>query len=235
MIPLFIENYRVNYSSRKEHDMDKSTACAQVYGLFAEFCKEPVESFYQALVNGQVDAELTEYFRHINCPLLPGLGRRSEMTGGFSRYKEQYLRVFNGPSVPFYPPVESMYRVWTVDETARVPWAKEKRHYFSDGALHVQYIFEALGLAIPEEFRYTPDHLALELELVSLLMLHAKEEDKRRFLRDHLAWLNELAADLNSLEEGRFLAKVVNFIDQFIAWDLQTTTQESEVRIQESE
>ena len=201
--------------------MDKSAAYAQVYSLFAEFFKEPVESFYQALVDGQVDVELKEYLGIIACPLLPEIGKWCEPVGEFSRFKEQHQRIFIGPFVPFYPPVESLYRVWTEDATARVTWAKEKGHYFSDGALHIQAIHETLGLIIPEEFRYMPDHLALELELVSLFALHAKEEDKRRFLQDHLAWLKELSVDLDSLVEGRFLAYVVNFIDKFIKWDLQ--------------
>ena len=203
--------------------MDKSAACAQVYSLFAELFKDPVESFYQALADGQVDEELKEYFRIIAYPLLPELGKWCETVGEFSQFKEQYQRIFSGPLVPFYPPVESLYRVWTEDATARVPWAKEKGHYFSDGALHIQAIHETLGLVIPEEFRYMPDPLALELELVSLFALHAKEEDKRRFLQDHLSWLKELSADLEGLDEGRFLAYVVNFIDVFITWDLQTS------------
>lgn len=202
-------------------EQSKSNACAQIYSLFAEFFKEPLETFYQALVDGQVDVELKEYLEIIACPLLPELGKRCETVGGFIQYKKQNQTIFSGPLAPFYPPVESLYRVWTDDATLPVSWAKEKGHYFSDGALHIQAIHETLGLIIPEEFRYMPDHLALELELVSLFALHVKEEDKRRFLQDHLSWLKELSKDLDSLDEGRFLAYVVNFIDKFITWDLQ--------------
>lgn len=49
-----------------------------------------------------------------------------------------------------------------------------------------------------------PDHVALELEYMSLLSLRDDEDAIRDFLARHMDWLNELAREIEVASEGPF-------------------------------
>jgi TorA maturation chaperone TorD len=86
-------------------------------------------------------------------------------------------------------PIESLYRRWTQQKSASLPFAHQTGLYNGDAAKHMASLLKEFELDITEDSVSTPDHLAIELHFLILLIRHGKASDIRQFIDDHLSWL----------------------------------------------
>lgn len=93
------------------------------------------------------------------------------------------------PGVPYAViPVESLYKPWSAQEGNA--FGATRGLYMGDAARHMADVYRQLSLDVPEAFASMPDHLALELELLSLMLEAGNEAAARQFARDHFDWLD---------------------------------------------
>ena len=120
--------------------------------------------------------------------------------------------------------MESTYKAWTRDETCTLSIAGEKGLLMGDSALHLLEICRTLDLEVPEEFCGTPDHLVLELELLSWLYRTGTEfpgilwQLMGLFVADHLDWIPDLRRRLEEAGAHFFyrgtVAKLALFLEE---------------------
>lgn len=84
-------------------------------------------------------------------------------------------------------PVESLYRPWSAARGNN--YGAQRGLYLGDAAHHVQAIYDELGLAVPEAFSASPDHLSLLLELVSIFIENGNDDAAGTVAADHFGWL----------------------------------------------
>ncbi len=136
----------------------------------------------------------------------------------------RYFDSFFYPNANRVVPVESIYRQWTFDDTAEVPFAKEKGYLMSDAALHMKALYGQMGLTIPVEYNSTPDHLCLEFEFAALLLEQGKNDWYITFLKEHLTWVEELHQEAETNNIARFYREVIALAKEFVARELKTVT-----------
>ena len=145
---------------------------------------------------------------------------KKEGDGDFDRFlanlKREYDRLFADLAGERISLVESTYKPWTVDETCPLSIAGEKGLLMGDPALHMLEISRALGLEAPEEFRSTPDHLVLELELLSWLYQTGTESQVQKFVEDHLDWIPDLRRKLEEADAQSFYRGAAEQLDRFL-------------------
>ena len=118
-------------------------------------------------------------------------------------------------------PVESIYRRWTQDAGAELPFSAEKGLLMSDHALHVKALYDAYGISIPAEYQSAPDHICLELEFAAFLLELNELEQHSLFLAEHLNWLDELVADAEKQEIPSYYQQIVKLTAQFLSLELR--------------
>lgn len=107
-------------------------------------------------------------------------------------------------------PVESLYVEWTHDP-ARGPFAHQSGLYKADTALYMEDLIASLGMQVPEEFSACPDHLALELECVSVLLEAGRAADARQLFLERTGWLTAYRLKLVALgDEALFYLAIVD-------------------------
>ena len=112
-----------------------------------------------------------------------------------------YLRCFIGIGKQSALPVESIYKKWTHDPTARLPIAGSTGYLMGDPALHARYLLDHYQLQIPPDYRMMPDHLLLLLELLAYLLENRPPEESRTFLNQHFDWLDSFDKALETISE----------------------------------
>ena len=132
-----------------------------------------------------------------------------------------YRRSFLFPVQSRIVPVESVYRRWTCDTSAEVPFAGEKGLLMSDHALHMKTLYDSFGIVTPPEYRAMPDHICLELEFAAFLLEKQEEEKYHLFIKEHLDWLDEFAEDAKNRAIPGYYLQVVNLTAQFLALELR--------------
>ena len=145
-----------------------------------------------------------------------------QLAGDASELQRHYFDSFFYPNELRVVPVESIYRQWTFDESAQVPFAKEKGYLMSDAALHMKSLYDQLGLVVPPEYQSSPDHLCLELEFAALLLEQGQTEWYKTFVHDHLTWVEELRQDAAKNGIYRLYRDVIAVTAEYISCELQT-------------
>ena len=143
-----------------------------------------------------------------------------ELRGDFARLvadrKKEYHRLFDDLRGARISLVESTYKPWTFDATCPLSIAGEKGLLMGDPALHMVEIFQALGLEVPEDFRSTPDHLVLELELLSWLYRTGTESQVQKFIADHLDWIPDLKRKIEAADPHPFYRQAAQRLELFL-------------------
>ena len=132
-----------------------------------------------------------------------------------------YRRSFLFPVLTRIVPVESVYRRWTADTSAEVPFAAEKGLLMSDHALHMKSLYDSFGITLPPEYQAMPDHICLELEFAALLLEKKENEKHLLFIREHLDWLDELVEDAEKKAIPDYYRQVVKLTAQFLSLELR--------------
>lgn len=91
-------------------------------------------------------------------------------------------------------PVESLYKPWSSQEGNA--FGATRGLYMGDAARHMSALYRQLSIDVPASFASMPDHLTLELELLSLVLEAGNEEAARQLVRDHVDWLDGYDAAL---------------------------------------
>ena len=187
-----------------------------VYHILSEALKEPSPEFVADLP--AMTAALQTAFTTIGYQIpLAYYHDWKESAGTHSELMQRYFNSFFYPNENRVVPVESIYRQWTFDETAQVPFAKEKGYLMSDAALHMKALYSQMGLTIPQEYQSTPDHLCLELEFAALLLTEEKLDWYKIFVKDHLTWIGELHDEAVENRIDRFYRDVIGLTKEFVA------------------
>ena len=176
-------------------------AAAELFGLLSAFWQPPDQEFWNNLAAGAVDQELGYFSKQAgydrSLSLAPSF---RETLPPLAAIQYFYLRCFVGIGKQAVLPIESVYKKWTTDPSARLPIAGETGYLMGDPALHVQYLINQYGLQIPPDYRMMPDHLVLLLELTSVLLEQRSPEEARLFLSQHLDWLKPFEKALDCVE-----------------------------------
>jgi len=137
-----------------------------------------------------------------------------------------YTRLFLGPMQSLASPYGSSWLSAPVQTEENPPLA-------------VLDLYSAGGFEINEEFRELPDHVAVELEFLYLLIFNKNQATKagnmddltltellqRRFLGEHLgAWIRPFAAAVGSGAETAFYRELAEFTERFVRMEAGALT-----------
>lgn len=196
-----------------------------VYEVLSELMKTPTEETFVVLANGSVDKELDKYLSNLKYPIKFSLQTKASSYTSHQEIKNDYYYLFDKTAhIQASPPVESLYRVWTEDKSAKVPWAHEKGYLMADSALHIQNIFKELGMSLPTEHSNTPDHLAIELELMAHLVAEQPPDFQTDFIENHFSWLPDLIRDVKKRDERGLYTCILTLIHDFVTRELKGLT-----------
>ena len=192
-----------------------------VYHILAAGLKDPCES--DILEMQERVTFLQEAFQALQYPITGNLYQNWPVLGGDIRtLRENYRRSFIYPPEQRIMPVESIYRQWTLDPSAEVPFARDKGYLMSDFALHMQALYEQYQLSIPGEYRGLPDHLCLELEFCAFLLENESPARQEQFLREHLNWVDELHRDAVKQAIPEFYRQTIQLTAEFLKCESQS-------------
>ena len=139
-----------------------------------------------------------------------------ELQTFFADWPEEYSRLFSGLNAQAVSLVESFYKPWTLDPDNHLSFAREKGLLQGDSAIHVSAMYQHCGMEVAEEFRSCPDHLAVELEFLSLLYERATDREIKSFIADHLDWVPLLKQEVCRFQPHPVYAMVLELLDFFL-------------------
>ena len=200
--------------------MSQTPLRRDIYLLLSEAFKQPTEAFI-AEQPAMVDF-LAQAFQEIGYDLPAALyedwpALLPDLATATAAYRQSFVFPVHARVLP----VESVYRRWTSDASAEVPFAAEKGLLLSDHALHMKDLYEAFGISLPAEYESMPDHLCLELEFAALLLEHGEEAKYGLFLTEHLDWLEDLVAEAEQKELPDYYLQLIKLTAQFLAQELR--------------
>lgn len=140
---------------------------------------------------------------------------------------DAYWHWFEDPLGPRVRLVESVYTPWTRGSGADLAFAHERGWLGGDSATHMADLYRDLGLRAPEEWAHAPDHLALEMEFLALLIEHGTPAQQERFLAQHLSWVPDLVARAEAAGVEGFYLAVLQFVAAVLGWDRAATAARS--------
>ena len=200
--------------------MTQNSLRREVYLLLSEAFKQPTEQFiteqppmvdFLARSFQQLGHDLPGDLYENWPALLP------DLPSATAAYRQSFLFPVHSRVLP----VESVYRRWTSDASAEVPFAAEKGLLLSDHALHMKDLYQTFGITIPEEYESMPDHLCLELEFAALLLEHDAETKYGVFIAEHLNWLDDLVAEAEQKEVPDYYLQLIKLTAQFLTLELR--------------
>ncbi|MCT8137549.1 molecular chaperone TorD family protein [Anaerobacillus sp. CMMVII] len=180
---------------------------------FAELFKYPTQDFYEEVSAGHVDEGLKSLFSNLQFDIIADLKGKCLSK---ENLQQQYMDLFSGLKQPFAPPIESVYKVWTTDETAQVSIAKSKGYLMGDPALHMQYLYKQFQIEVPNGYENMPDHLTLQLEFLAYLLETSNQEVIYQFIDDHLDWLDDFHNELKKIEVSDFYSHATRLLQLFL-------------------
>ena len=181
---------------------DNRLAAAELFGLLSAFWQPPDELFWHNLADGSVDEELANFSQLAGfSPALPEKALFQQTLPTLDALKLFYLRCFIGIGRQSALPVESIYKKWTEDPSARLPIAGSTGYLMGDPALHARYLLDHYQLQVPPDYRMMPDHLLLLLELLAYLLENRPTEESRTFLNQHFDWLDSFGKAVETISE----------------------------------
>ena len=200
--------------------MTRNSLRREIYLLLSEAFKQPTAAFVAE--QPAIARFLEQSLQELNYPLPRKLYEDwPALLPDLSTATASYRQSFVFPVHSRVLPVESVYRRWTSDASAEVPFAAEKGLLLSDHALHMKDLYEAFGISLPTEYESMPDHLCLELEFAALLLEHHQEEKYALFLAEHLDWLDDLVAEAEQKELPDYYRQLIRLTAQFLAQELR--------------
>jgi putative dimethyl sulfoxide reductase chaperone len=192
---------------------EKETFCDLMAALFSPPEAEGVEQIRREAFL------LEEYVRSWggDAALLVGLKTGTDGETFFRDLQAEHDRLFSGAEGETVSLVESCYKPWTQDPECHLSFARGKGLLQGDSALHMEAVFRQSGVEVPEGFKACPDHLVLELELLSALYGEASDREVKAFIHDHLDWIPEMKRDLIRHRPHPFYLSAAELLDVFLS------------------
>lgn len=141
---------------------------------------------------------------------------KKDSDGLWKELTDAYDTIFSGLKGDGICLVESFYKPWSQDPHCPLLFASARGLLMGDSALHLLALYQACGLEVPEEYRGSPDHLALELEFLSYLYQEATDAEIRPFINDHLNWIPLLKEAFHRADAPPFYTGVLELLDLFL-------------------
>ncbi len=193
---------------------------AELYRLLSTALSPPSADLAAAAAGGAFVAAVDRCLAACGCPLTSPGGLTILDPDGLSR---AYWHWFEDPLGPRVHLVESVYTPWTRQTDPALPFAGERGWLGGDSAAHLTDLYRALGLAVPEEWAHAPDHLALELEFLALLIECGTPAQAAQFIRQHLSWLPDLVRKAEDAGVDGFYGALLQFVAAVVEWDRGAT------------
>ncbi|OEH85407.1 hypothetical protein BHU72_04775 [Desulfuribacillus stibiiarsenatis] len=193
--------------------MFNSKAYADIFGILSEFYKFPNQEFFDYINDRSFQQEMGELIRHTE------LNFDIRIVRPFVNLKEmksEYTRLFIGITGTAAIPVESVYKIWTTDESAAMSFAKSKGYLMGDSALHVQHLLEMFQMEVVEELGKKPDHISVLLELLAYFIEHRSLDETWMYIQDHFDWLGDFKTAIEELEGHEFYKYVTDLLIELI-------------------
>jgi len=207
-------------------DKGKAFLCQILSSLFC-----PPE---QAGVDQVNQGRLYGFFKNV----LQSWGEETEILKGFStqsppqmllqELKDEYDRLFSDTGNERISLVESFYKPWTQDPHCSLPFAKEKGFLMGDSAVHLSTLFRHCGIEVSGPFKGMPDHLVIELEFLSYLYQEAGDKEIKRFIEDHLGWIQFLREGFERAHAHPFYTSLIEVLDLFINFEKRRLEKETD-------
>ena len=135
----------------------------------------------------------------------------------YDEKRQFFARHFTGGLPESALPIESLYTPWD-DLDASSPFGAHDGMYMGRSARYMSALVEQLGLSIPPEYSDKPDHLALELDVIAVMLRSGMTSEARTFLRERFAWLTDYRKKLIGLgKEASFFVSLVDVLIGFCA------------------
>ncbi len=175
-----------------------------IYAQLSEFFKESSPEFADDVASGRLAMFFRERLTALG--LDESLADNLSMSGGdvHQKLNDEYRGIFLGPLPPYVVPVESIYKRWTKDPACQLPIALEKGYLMGDSAIDMMEKYQVDGIAIPDGLSSMPDHVALELEYMSFLLINRNGNAQSDFIANHLDWIGDLVTDIEDVDKGKF-------------------------------
>lgn len=200
--------------------MNNISLRAEVYLLLSEAFKQPTAEL--AVEQSNIVSFFAETFAKLNYDISPALYENwPVLASDIAALTEAYHQSFVFPVTSRVVPVESIYRRWTNDTSAAVPFASEKGLLMSDYALHMNTLYNAFGISIPHEYQSMPDHICLQLEFAAFLLTNEPDDRFRIFLAEHLNWVEDLLEDAYKQQIPLYYRQLIQITAQFLAEELR--------------
>lgn len=183
---------------------------ASIFYLFSEFFKYPK-------CNEQTETNYSDLLTELTRRLHKLYGNSISVTVNISSLNTKQLQAAYMESyAKIAPPIESVYKEWTVDPTCTLPFAKSKGFLLGDSALHIRFLLKEFEITIPEEYFHTPDHLVILLELLAIVIENSEQSFIRQYVDDHFDWLDELITRLEVLPDHHIYLQITRLLHQSI-------------------
>ena len=192
---------------------NKTEALEELFYTFAEFYKYPTKEFYEEVSTGELDEFFKETMHTLNIPIKTNFQNNVPC---LETLQKSYMNCFSGFTTPFAPPIESVYKVWTNDKTAKVSIAGSKGYLMGDSALHMRHLLKQYNIEVPEGYENMPDHLTILLEFCAFLQKHTNSQQLVQFMNDHLDWIESFEEELTKLNDHSFYVYVTNILNQVV-------------------
>lgn len=192
-------------------DMTKDELLKNLFLFFSELYKEPTEEMFDVISDEFFQRDLTEQLALLNFDIqLEKLYKPMSLL----EMKWEYEKLFSGSTKPYVPLYESFYKVWTTDQTAKLPFAHQKGLFMGDAAWHMRFLLEELDIELSEECNVMPDHLAVILEVLTFFIENEKQMEA--FILSHLDWLSELINGMKNITNTSFYLTMTELLEEII-------------------
>ena len=201
------------------YDQDKGAAREVLCRLLAACYYEPGLEFSEEKVfDSMLDAA-----GRINLDLAAGVNRLGEAFSaeGFDALLLDYTRLFLGPTDTIAQPYGSV-------------WLSGEMTLMQDSTMAVLELYREGGFEIDENFRELPDHIAVELEFLYLLIYREKQAQqadevdaltstaglRKRFLDEHLGvWISPFTAAVRAGAKSNFYRELAELTNRFVTME----------------
>jgi len=199
-----------------DYDLDRGIARENLSRLLAACYYEPGPEFAEEKVfDSMLDAatrihpELAAHAKHLG---------EDYSAEGRDRLLLDYTRLFLGPNQIIAKPYGSV-------------WLEGGNTVMGESTMAALKLYEEGGFDMSEAFREVPDHIAVELEFLYLLIyreneahrngesesLQAKAALRKRFLDEHLArWAGPFTAAVRAGAQSSYYRQLAELTDRFI-------------------
>ena len=196
------------------HESNRS----EIYKLLAECYYPPVETLPEKI------KQLGEKFKLVDHQNINWGNKEILKTDSIEKLTVEHARLFVGPYSLEAPPYGSVYM-------------ESERRIMGNSTMDVIKRYQQSGLAMAEDFKDAPDHIAAELEFMHFLIYKEIEAinhgdagqvytcllNQQSFLADHLgAWVSEFVGKVVDNAKTTFYQNLARATDTFIKDDYRT-------------